>query len=259
MPFDFVAIPDGSGGHEIVGGGEGGLWSSTNYGATWAVLGLGATARSLVATNNGASLFAGGETFGVYRSTDGGANWTLVNDGLTDIRINTLLSPDGTNLFAAGVGGVFLSTDQGNHWTSVDTGLTAGVLSLSMSVDGTNLLAGTTEYGVWTRPLSEMLTITGVNAEVVPRTMSLRSYPNPFNPNTTIRYSLLETGRVRLAIYDVTGRLVRTLLDGVRNAGDQRVFWDGKDDRGSLVGSGVYLYQLEAGNKSLTRKMSLLR
>lgn len=259
MPFDFAVIPDGSGGHEILGGGEGGLWSSTNYGGTWSLLGLGAIARSVVATNDGASLFAGGETFGVYRSTDGGTNWTLVNSGLTDLRINTLLSPDGTNLFAAGAGGVFLSTDQGDHWTSVGTGLTAGVSSLTMSTDGTDLLAGTTEFGVWSRPLSEMLVPTGVNAEAVPRGMSLRSYPNPFNPSTTIRYSLLETGRVRLAIYDVTGRLVRTLVDGVRDAGDQQVFWDGKDDRGSLVGSGVYVYQLEAGSKSLTRKMSLLR
>jgi flagellar hook assembly protein FlgD len=48
-------------------------------------------------------------------------------------------------------------------------------------------------------------------------------------------------------------------VDGVRNAGDQRGFWDGKDDRGSFVGSGVYVYQLESGNKSLTRKMSLLK
>lgn len=259
MPFDFAVTPDGSGGHEIFGGGEGGLWSSTNYGATWALLGLGATARSVVATNNGASLFAGGETFGVYRSTDGGASWSLANNGLTDPRIHTLLSPDGMNLFAAGDGGVFLSTDQGDHWTSVGIGLTAGVLSLAMSADGMDLLAGTTQYGVWTRPLSEMLTPTGVNAVAVPGAMSLRSYPNPFNPNTTIQYSLLETGRVRLSIYDVTGRLVRTLVDGVRNAGDQRVLWDGKDDRGSPVGSGVYVYQLEAGRTSLTRKMSLLR
>jgi photosystem II stability/assembly factor-like uncharacterized protein len=259
MPFDFAVIPDGSGGHEIFGGGEAGVWSSTNYGATWGVLGLGATARSVVATNNGASLFAGGEAFGVYRSTDGGANWTLVNNGLADLRIKTLLSPDGTNLFAAGVGGVFLSIDQGDHWTSVSTGLTAGVLSLAMSADGTNLLAGTTEFGVWTRPLSEMNIVTGVAVGSVPRTMTLRAYPNPFNPQATIEFSLPEANRVHLAIYDVSGRLVRTLVDGIRNAGDHRVIWDGLDDGGRGVSSGVYLYQLEAGDKSVTRKMSLLR
>jgi len=93
----------------------------------------------------------------------------------------------------------------------------------------------------------------------VSRAMSLRAYPNPFNPNATIEYSLVEKGRVRLAIYDVTGRLVRTLVNGVRSAGDQRVIWDGKNDRGSFAGSGVYVYQLEAGSTSLTGKMSLLK
>jgi hypothetical protein len=60
----------------------------------------------MAATANGANVFAGGDPFGVYRSTNNGASWTLVNSGLTDLRITSLLSPDGAQLFAAGAGGV---------------------------------------------------------------------------------------------------------------------------------------------------------
>jgi hypothetical protein len=66
-----------------------------------------------------------------------------------------------------------------------------------------------------------MMNVTVVSVDVAPRAIALRSYPNPFNPNATIHYSLLETGPAHLAIFDATGRLVRTLVDGARNAGDQ--------------------------------------
>jgi hypothetical protein len=83
--------------------------------------------------------------------------------------------------------------------------------------------------------------------------------PNPFNPRTTMRYSLPRTTQVRLAIYDVRGRLVRRLLDGIEPAGERAATWDGRDDHGTSVGSGVYVYQLEADGMRLTRKMSLLK
>ena len=83
--------------------------------------------------------------------------------------------------------------------------------------------------------------------------------PNPFNPRTTIRYSLPRVTLVRIVIYDVNGRLVRRLVDGNEPAGERTVTWDGRDDRGAFVGSGVYVYALEADGTRLTRKMSLLK
>jgi hypothetical protein len=99
-----------------------------------------------------------------------------------------------------------------------------------------------------------------LEAVVAPKEMALHAnYPNPFNPATTIQYALPQAMRVRLVIYDVSGRLVRKLVDGVEDAGDRRVSWDGRDERGSAVGSGVYVYRLEAGGTTLARKMSLLK
>jgi len=158
MPLDWVVTPNGAGGHTVFGGGFGGVVRSTDYGTTWTTTGLAATPQAMATTANGANLFAGGDPFGVYRSTDNGATWTLSNNGLSDLRVSSLVSPDGTNLFAGTYGGVFLSTDHGASWSNVSTGLTTGIFSLAMSTDGTILIAGTTGLGVWKRPLSEMIT-----------------------------------------------------------------------------------------------------
>lgn len=84
--------------------------------------------------------------------------------------------------------------------------------------------------------------------------------PNPFNPATTIAWELEEPATVDLRIYDAAGRLVRTLLAGVRRAeGPDEVRWDGRDDAGRGAAAGVYLYRLHAGEAELTRRMTLVR
>jgi YVTN family beta-propeller protein len=83
--------------------------------------------------------------------------------------------------------------------------------------------------------------------------------PNPFNPTTTIRFTLPEDGHVSLVIYDVTGRRVRTLVDERRQANHYEIVWDGKDGAGQLVASGVYFCRLEAGNHSKTKKMLMMK
>jgi flagellar hook assembly protein FlgD len=86
-----------------------------------------------------------------------------------------------------------------------------------------------------------------------------QNYPNPFNPVTQIAYQAPETGRVRLVVYNVLGQQVRTLVDGQMVAGFYRVSWDGRDDQGRQVSSGIYLYRMEAGKFSQVHKMVLLK
>jgi flagellar hook assembly protein FlgD len=83
--------------------------------------------------------------------------------------------------------------------------------------------------------------------------------PNPFNPSTTIRYGLASPGRVDLRIHDLRGRVVRTLVAAVRPAGWHLELWDGRDDAGRRVASGVYFYRIEAGAFVQARKMLLLK
>jgi hypothetical protein len=93
-----------------------------------------------------------------------------------------------------------------------------------------------------------------------------QNYPNPFNPTTKIPYTVYGSQFVvhrpiptTLKIYNVLGEKVRTLLDEPKKAGTYEVIWDGKDDQGKEVASGIYFYRLKVGNQSLTKKMLLLR
>ncbi len=87
----------------------------------------------------------------------------------------------------------------------------------------------------------------------------LQNYPNPFNPSTTISYRLPENGRVSLKIYNVLGQEIRTLVNGTQSAGLQAVQWDGKDNHGQAVSSGVYFYRLETSSFTKTMKMMMMR
>jgi flagellar hook assembly protein FlgD len=86
-----------------------------------------------------------------------------------------------------------------------------------------------------------------------------QNYPNPFNPSTTIRFSLREAGKVHLAIYNLQGREVRTLAASEMRAGVHTLSWDGKDQHGHAVPSGVYFCKLRVNGFEDTRKMVMAR
>jgi len=83
--------------------------------------------------------------------------------------------------------------------------------------------------------------------------------PNPFNPTTTIRFAIKDTGPVNLAVYNSLGQKVRVLADGPRSAGLHAVMWDGRDEAGRSVSSGVYFCRMQAGKYQQTRKMLFAR
>jgi len=85
------------------------------------------------------------------------------------------------------------------------------------------------------------------------------SYPNPFNPETQIAYTLSVSENVRIQIYNVTGQLIRTFDLGYQPAGSYSVRWDGRNENGDPTASGVYLYRIEAGPRSVTNRMVLLK
>jgi len=96
----------------------------------------------------------------------------------------------------------------------------------------------------------------------LPREYSLeQNYPNPFNPSTTVSYSLPDNGvvPVKLDIYNLRGAKVKTLVDRQQAAGNYQLQWDGTDDSGKMLGSGVYFYRLHAGEFVQTRKMVLVK
>jgi hypothetical protein len=106
----------------------------------------------------------------------------------------------------------------------------------------------------------EMMVDPQTPADVVAsRTELFANHPNPFNPSTTIRYALAKAEIATLVVFDTAGRRVRTLVDESQAAGDHEIEFDGRDDRGAGLASGVYFYRLRAGGVTQTRKMVLLK
>jgi hypothetical protein len=99
---------------------------------------------------------------------------------------------------------------------------------------------------------------TGVRSSRAPAVL-LQAFPNPFNPRVTIRYTLPRAADVQLDIHAVNGALVRSLVQGYRAEGAGKAVWDGRDERGRTVGSGVYFAVLHAGNTHLVQKVTLLK
>jgi hypothetical protein len=99
-----------------------------------------------------------------------------------------------------------------------------------------------------------------VSLAVPPRPVTLyQNYPNPFNPSTSIAYYLPRAGRASLVIYDVTGSRVRALENGSKPAGRHTILWDGRNDAGVQIGSGVYYYRLKTGKDVITKKLVIVR
>lgn len=104
-----------------------------------------------------------------------------------------------------------------------------------------------------------ILTALGDVAEIITSNELMGNYPNPFNPATKIRFNLFRQADVKLVIYDIAGKEVRTLLNGPQSSGGHLVLWNATDNRGNKVGTGVYFYRLEVGDYSKTMKMVLMK
>lgn len=100
-----------------------------------------------------------------------------------------------------------------------------------------------------------------IEARQITKSELLPNYPNPFNPETTIHYRL--AGNVgpetKVVIYDIIGQVIRTLVQEYQSPGEYMVHWDGMDDHGQKVASGIYMYQLTSGDFSQIRRMMLLK
>ncbi|MEF3693780.1 MAG: T9SS type A sorting domain-containing protein [Candidatus Cloacimonadota bacterium] len=96
-------------------------------------------------------------------------------------------------------------------------------------------------------------------ALIPPAAQISANYPNPFNPSTTIEFSIPQTGQVNLCIYNIRGQRVKNLQNSVMERGYHRVVWDGRDTNNCNVASGIYFIKLESGGKTSIRKAMLLK
>jgi photosystem II stability/assembly factor-like uncharacterized protein len=227
------------------------IYRSTDNGAGWTQLltGLIEPWIAAVVCGSGAEIFAGSNA-DLYRSTDNGEHWTALNCGLGEI-LSIAVTPDAVFASVYGGDGIYCSRDSGATWLGEGTGLPGARLFTSLAILDSTLYAASRHDGLWKRPVSEMITSVGGSSNIPPSAFRLeQNYPNPFNPSTGIRFTLKVADRVRLFVYDILGQKVRTLADQEMMAGSHVAIWDGRDDRGNQLSSGIYFYRLQAGNPS---------
>ena len=146
----------------------------------------------------------------------------------------------------------------GDAATEGDLGLNLGFRSLREIEDSyieiTDAQVRDGSYG-----LNEVVTPVSVRIETRPEVYALRNnYPNPFNPETTIKYQLPEAGDVKLEIYNMLGQVVRTLVNQHQNAGRYTIQWDASNDYGQDLSSGIYFYRVQVGGEFTNVKKMLL-
>ena len=164
---------------------------------------------------------------------------------------------------------LWFTQDDGETWTVLATDLTGTQYTWKIPVLDTE----TARLRVVSYNASEVIgfdtsnvpftiasSATGVDSPVLPRSYELsQNAPNPFNPKTTIEFALPKPGLTQLTVYDARGRQIRTLLAEPRDAGYHAVTWDGIDDNGQRVSSGVYFYRLSSGDFVQQKRMVLVK
>jgi hypothetical protein len=116
------------------------------------------------------------------------------------------------------------------------------------------------EYAVMICPKPTAVEEEEEEGSITPKDFELyQSYPNPFNNQTIIKYDLLKPCQVSLTIYNILGQKVKTLVEGYQVAGSKVVNWDGRDEKSKDLASGIYFYQLKAGEVTQTKRMVLLK
>jgi photosystem II stability/assembly factor-like uncharacterized protein len=221
-----------------------------------------------------AGLFLNDIDGGIYITTNGGQLWQKRHTGLPSatgfLPRSGVIRPNSTSELYVGFDGgtpatsrsVWRSTDQGLSWTQFSNGAlppTTTIRALVFETVGdTTLYAGAADAATpFTRGIYDYTfpNTVGIGNLNEPLTFALaQNYPNPFNPVTTIRFEIAAASDVTVDIYDITGRLVRTLVNEYKQAGRYDLLMDASD-----LSSGLYIYKLRAGTFTDSKKMMLIK
>ena len=205
------------------------------------------------------SMYWGGGKGKLFLSDDYGTSWTVLNEFPVDHSVNAIASKNNVLYVgtASTLSGVYYTTDF-TTWIDFSTGLESYDYSVSQ-------LAATDEYlyktggtlNSYQIPLPE-LDAHWESTQLVEFTLS-QNYPNPFNPTTTLQYELPTDAKVKIRIFDIMGKEVKTLVNNQQNAGFKSIQWNATNNAGQPVSAGLYLYTIEAGAFRQTKKMVLLK
>jgi hypothetical protein len=246
-------------GKVIAGTYAAGVYGSIN-GTTWTAANAGLPASAL--TNYvfclamcGTNLFAG-IGHNIFSSADAGVSWTGAGSALIFSDVYCLAA-SGPNLFAGTYSdGVFLSKDNGATWAAANTGLPQGNQNMCLVVSGTDLFLGSGNHAVWRRPLSEMIAV--INPKSYDKSNQHCDFritvPSRSCRNAAIGFSLPNSEKVLIGIYNLSGSEIATIVNMRLGSGLHRLLWDTR-----TVASGCYTIRIEAGSRSYVKNIPLFQ
>ena len=199
----------------------------------------------------------------LYRTEDGGETWDDIGEGLPDIPTSAvIIDPEvPEHVYVGNDLGVYVSTDYGESWMAFQENLPTAVMVMDLSISPSDrkIRAVTHGNGVYERSLLTPTSVPDAGPPVITAFRLFPNYPNPFNPETRIAFALPKPSYVIVRVYNVLGQTIRTLTANGYPAGHHAVSWSGRDDAGNLVPGGTYIYKLQAGDFTETRKMVFVR
>ena len=244
-------------GSNLFAGTNSGVFLSTNNGSDWTEVSSGLTEDdiySLAVSNN--NIYAG-TSAGVFISNNNGASWTDISSATLADKVVYSIAIHQVNIIAGTGGyGIYVSTNNGTTWEESDDGLPNSFTDVhALEKSSTTLYAGTLFQGAWERPLTDYVTNVISTSGNLPQSFYFsQNFPNPFNPSTTIKFTIPQESFVELKVFDILGNEVAALANDNYPGGNYKVDFNGND-----LPSGFYIARMTAGNFIQTRKMILLK
>lgn len=258
---NFLSFATNTGNPFYVGTDGAGIYKSTDFCQNWSQTNQGLPENEVVSSilmKSNTELFIGTSGDGVFHTTNGGDTWTQLNMGSANPVVYSISKNAKGHLYVGTLSGAYRSTDNGITWEDISAGLEGSLFIRRIAFDSAGF-AYAADVGSGLFRSSNSTPVKERKAGIITDYLLHQNFPNPFNPTTTIDYQLPNRSYVELRVFNEIGESIRTLASTIQEAGNKSVAWDGKNDAGVSVSSGIYFYRLVAGNYIKTNKMLLLR
>lgn len=236
-------------------GGNGGIYKSTNAGTSWsgAATGITGIVYDMAINPDNTSMLYAATANGIYKTTNSGISWSYTGCSSANAVIIDPMDPN--TIYAGTNSGAYKSTNGGSAWTVMNDGLDDTYITCLGIYPSYYLYAGTESAGMYRWDLN-----IGIN-ELITEQLSdnITILPNPTTGKTIIAYQLARTANVDLSIYDIQGRLVKSLVNNRQTAGNQKAIWYGFDNNGNPVAAGIYLCKISTEHGTYIEKLILLK
>jgi len=225
---------------------------STNNGLTWSNV-MFNTSLSAIGGTTG-NIYVSSQSNGLQRSTNNGISWLLTGFYMP----TSVILADNNNIVTGGSSnvGVHFSSDYGVNWFPRNDGFGSNLpYNVYQFILSNNTLYAVTTPYIWKRPYNEVITgVTKLNNTLPVKYQLYQNYPNPFNPKTKIKFDLVKSSNVKLEIYDINGRHIKTLVNSMLQSGTYETEFDA-----TALPSGIYFYKLITDGFEKTNKMMLIK